>query len=98
MRVRVLELSDDSTKKKCLKTSHNTEIEKMEGLVQEQHRFCMQVVHGQYVKQMIDLYFLFHLVMLRIAEAEFQVHVSFIIFASFFARFHFASCSKNHPP
>ena len=53
-----------STKKKAsLKTSHNTEGEKREGLVQEEHRFCMQ-----YVKQIIDLYFLFHLVMLRIAE------------------------------
>jgi hypothetical protein len=53
-----------STKKiASLKTSHNTESKKREGLVQEEHRFCMQ-----YVKQIIDLYFLFHLVMLRIAE------------------------------
>ena len=51
MRVRVLELSDDSTKTiASLKISHNTESEKREGLVQEQHRFCIQVVQGQYVK------------------------------------------------
>ena len=47
MRVRVLELSDDTTKEiASLKTSHNTESEKRERLVQEQYRFCMQVVQG----------------------------------------------------